>query len=331
MVTNAVDEMIVLGTGTSGEPCTARSVAPPSLACNGGLRSQTCSTAGSVPIVGCLTASPPTCPTCTSTAPENTRLNTCALFRIGDKNLLVDCGKTFYNTALRWFPHHGLRRIDALLLTHAHADAYFGLDDLRQWTLGGFVQDCVDVYCTRATLDEVARTFPYLVDKAMATGGGDVAEFRWHTFDEARPFTIQSCGGVEVTPLPVEHGRFFKTGEPFWNMGFRVGPFSYIGDCSRIPDSTTALVKGSKGLVIDGLRYGVHPSHFGIEQARQYVRDMFAPAERPRMTWMTGFSHAVEHFAAIRDCEDWAAGEGQGIWIRPAYDGMRVRIQDLDT
>lgn len=284
---------------------------------------------GSVPLVGCLTASRPSCPTCTSARPENTRYNTCAVFRINDKNLLVDCGKTFYTTALKWFPQHGLRRIDALLLTHAHADAYFGLDDLRQWTLGGFIQPYIDVYCTKKTLDEVARTFPYLVNKDLATGGGDVAEFRWHTFEENEPFTVPSCHNARVTPLPVEHGRYFASGDPFWNMGYRVGPFSYISDCSAIPESTTALVRGSKALVIDGLRYGVHPSHFGIEEARDYVRDEFAKKDRPKKTWLTGFSHAVEHLEMVKECEKWGREKGGGIWVRPAHDGMRVRVEDL--
>lgn len=214
-----VNELIILGSGTSG----------------------------SVPVIGCLTADPPTCVTCTSPLPQNTRYNTSCMFRIGEgKNLLVDCGKTFYATALRWFPRYKLRRIDALILTHAHADAYFGLDDLRSWTLGGFVQSHIDVYCSAATMTEVAKTFPYLVDKGAATGGGDLPEFQWHIFEEDKPFLVDACDGVEVTPLPVEHGRYFASGLPFQNLGFRVGDFSYISDCSAIPPSTTKLVQGSK-------------------------------------------------------------------------------------
>lgn len=191
------------------------------------------------------------------------------------------------------------------------------------------MQPYIDVYCTATTLAEVARTFPYLVDKGLATGGGDVAEFRWHTFDEGKPFTVPSCDNVPVIPLPVEHGRNFATNAPFWNMGFRVGPFSYISDCSRIPDSTTALVRGSAALVIDGLRYGRHPSHYGIDEAREYVRDEFTEEERPRKTWLTGFSHAVEHVEAMKECEEWGREKGKGVWVRPAYDGMKVRVEDL--
>lgn len=39
------------------------------------------------------------------------------------RTIVIDAGKSFYAAATEWFPKHGLRRIDALLLTHAHADA----------------------------------------------------------------------------------------------------------------------------------------------------------------------------------------------------------------
>lgn len=275
--------------------------------------------------VGCLTASPPTCKTCTSTLPENTRYNTSCLFKINDKNLLIDCGKTFYPTALRFFPKYKIRRIDALVITHAHADAYFGLDDLRSWTLGGFVQDHIDVYCTKVTLDAIGKTFPYLVNKNFATGGGDVSELRFKIFDEAKSFTIETCDNVEVIPLPVQHGSYFTpTGKiPFWNLGFRIGDVSYISDCSIIPDKTTELVKGSQILVIDGLKMTPHASHFSIEQARIYAKDALTGG-RPAQTWITGFSHVVEHESSTEECRLWS--EKNGLWVRPAYDGLRIPL-----
>ena len=55
--------------------------------------------------------------------------------------ILIDCGKSFYESALRYFPSNGLSKIDAVLLTHPHADAVLGLDDLRSWTMNGCIQD----------------------------------------------------------------------------------------------------------------------------------------------------------------------------------------------
>lgn len=115
----------------------------------------------------------------------NRRRNTSAalLFKKNGEQMcaVIDCGKNFYEAALEHFPKNGLRRIDALMITHGHADACFGLDDLRQWTIGpeGYrTQHAIDVYLNEETLGVVQGAFPYLVDKKLATGGGDVTSLR---------------------------------------------------------------------------------------------------------------------------------------------------------
>ncbi|THH11772.1 hypothetical protein EW145_g440 [Phellinidium pouzarii] len=146
--------------------------------------------------------------------------------------IVIDVGKTFLASALEWFPKYGLRKIDAVLLTHAHADAMNGLDDLRGrflfeyrtikkklnwwigWTLHGDIQSYIDLYASQATFDEVRRAFPYLVSKEFASGGGDVPEFRWHIIEEKVPF---ECAGIMVTPFlgyEVHHGRVFSRSPP---------------------------------------------------------------------------------------------------------------------
>lgn len=335
-------------------------------------------TSGSLPVISCLTSplasTPQRCKTCTSSNPRNARLNTSAIFRIHSpstpdipKTLLIDCGKTFFHSATRHFPAHGLRKIDALLLTHAHADAIFGLDDLRAWTMPnaaageGPIQDHVDVYCDATTMGEVERTFPYLVDRNRATGGGDVPKFVWHVFDSSIPgpdeiasdvepgFTIPEIDGLRVIPLPVAHGMVMNTGEPFLCMGFRVGDFSYVSDCSGVPAGTWARMCGSRVVVMDGLKWDGHASHFSIQQGREWVRDNLGVNGRgkelngittdqteiedhgPERTWLVGFSHNVEHDHATSECQTWGLhGEGRGMWVRPAWDGLRVGMDGAE-
>lgn len=187
------------------------------------------------------------------------------------------------------------------------------------------MQPYIDVYCSQTTLREVERTFPYLVNKAFATGGGDVAEFRWHVFEDDKPFEVESCGGVRVTPLPVEHGYNWQTQAPYMSLGYRIGDFSYISDCNRIPLSTTALMQGTRVLVLDGLRWGnPHASHFSIEQAREYVKGGFEGGKRPEMTWLVGFAHAVEHVSATERLREWSKREG--CRVAPGWDGMRIGV-----
>lgn len=142
-------------------------------------------TSSTIPHVDCLTAPPSSkpCRTCLSTlTPEgkkNIRRNTSAVVKLRGRNsedvtIVIDVGKSFQPAAVEWFPKHGLRRIDAVLITHAHADAMNGLDDLRGWTLHGAIQPYIDVYVSMSTFKEVQRAFPYLVSKQYASGGGDV-------------------------------------------------------------------------------------------------------------------------------------------------------------
>jgi len=103
-------------------------------------------------------------------------------------NIVLDVGKTFRENATRFFPVWGIQTIDAVILTHGRestidfiegselmmvdADAFFGMDDLREWCIR---QSCsIPVYLNRPTYDRVAESFPYMVDKSQASGGGDV-------------------------------------------------------------------------------------------------------------------------------------------------------------
>lgn len=130
---------------------------------------------------------------------------------MADKNglpvtVVIDAGKNFQAAALEWFPKYQLRRIDALLITHAHADAMNGLDDLRGWTLRSAIQDHIDVYVSQDTFTEVQRSFPYLVAKEFASGGGDVPEFKWHIISDSVSFEIGNTG-IHITPFA---GKFIN-------------------------------------------------------------------------------------------------------------------------
>jgi phosphoribosyl 1,2-cyclic phosphodiesterase len=218
--------------------------------------------------------------------------------------ILIDCGPTFYGTAtLAAFAANGLRRITALLLTHAHADAILGLDSLRAWTMGGAIQQQVDVYCTQACYAGVAAMFPYLVDRGKATGSGSVGALRFHIIDE-RPFAIEALDGgtlrdgdgkeLLVTPLPVQHG--FDGAHPFPALGFRIGPLSYLSDLHHAPASTAALMRGSQLLVLDALSPYRHPSHFSLSQACSMALSLpGAPEEQPRLALLTDLTHRLNH------------------------------------
>ncbi|KAJ2001812.1 hypothetical protein GGI04_002079 [Coemansia thaxteri] len=290
-----VREIIFLGTGTS-----------------------TCT-----PNVPCITSDNPQCNVCklslTKAGAKNNRRNTSLLVRIDhadgrERNIVIDCGKTFLVSAIDLFIKHNVKTIDAVLLTHGHADAMLGLDDLRQWTAS--LKMSIPIYCDKETMDVVAHTFPYLVDTKCATGGGGVSTLLFNVLDDLTvPFF---CNDVKFQPLRVEHGKH-SDGRPFYFTGFRFDGISYISDVSQIPDETRPLINGSRLLVLDALKWTTHPSHFSYWDALAEVRKF-----RPERAIFTDFCHDIEHSAMEVHAKKIRAEEG--LVVDPAYDGMVVAI-----
>ena len=274
-------------------------------------------TSEGVPRVSCLTRPNHVCAVCADAIKpdsHNRRRNTSLLIQrqLDDgrtSNIVIDAGKFFYEAAMQWFPKYSVSTIDALVLTHSHADAVGGMDDLRDWTNNA--QESLPIYLRESDLQNVESLFYYLVDRNRQTGGGGVARLIFNTID-ANPFMID---GLEMIPLPVEHGRGHEV------FGYRFGPVSYISDASEISDATAELVAGSELLVLDALRpTRTHGTHFTVEEAVDQVRRL-----RPQRTLLTDATHDIDHnlvnagLAKLKDSE--------GLDIQYAYDGLEVEIK----
>ncbi|KAJ7275454.1 beta-lactamase-like protein [Mycena haematopus] len=307
-------------------------------------------TSGSVPHIDCITAHAvpgsserPPCRTCLSTidgsaeGKKNIRRNTSIVVRMpgkqGSVTVLIDCGKNFQAAALEWFPQFGLRQIDAVLITHSHADAVNGLDDLRAWTLSNRIQPHIDLYVSEATYEDIKRMFPYLVSKEFASGGGDIPEFVWHVcIDNAIPFEINDTS-IMVTPFLVHHGRLFspppttpvpvpsievsaaqmtladpptdmkakearkeEVFQPYMCFAFRIQEdFVHISDCETIPDEAwNALLPASGRQLPVCILDCLHlRSHPSHFGLAQSIEA--ARKIGAKRTYLLGFSHKVAH------------------------------------
>lgn len=274
-------------------------------------------TSEGVPRVSCLTRDPITCPICpTAVRPgsKNRRRNTSLLLRYAHpdgrvRNIVIDTGKFFWHSALEWFPKYRVPTIDAVVLTHAHADASGGLDDLRDWTNN--VQRGIPIYLRGEDIRVISRTFFYLVDPLKATSAGGVSRLAFHEIGET-PFEVE---GLQFTPLPVWHGK------PYSAFGYRFGDVSYVSDVSEIPERTAELIAGSRLLILDALRpRRTHGSHLTLEQALDHVREL-----KPERTLFTDMTHDYDHESTNAELAKLKASDG--IDVQLAYDGQLVQVE----
>jgi phosphoribosyl 1,2-cyclic phosphate phosphodiesterase len=243
-------------------------------------------TSHGVPMIGCH------CSTCQSADPRDRRLRP-SIFIEGDDGLkvLVDAGPDLRAQALT----HDLRRIDAIVFTHGHADHILGLDEIRRYNhLQRAPMPC---FADAATVADMRKMFSYIFDPATPKGGG---------VPQLEPFTIAGSfciGGSEFVPVPVMHGR-----RPI--LGLRVGRFAYLTDCNAIPGSSLPLLEDLDVLVLDALRERPHPTHFSLNEAVQAARKL-----SPRRTYFTHMCHDLQHAPT---CDRLPAG------MELAYDGLVI-------
>ncbi|CAG8505697.1 37580_t:CDS:2 [Gigaspora margarita] len=108
------------------------------------------------------------------------------------------------------------------------------------------------------------------------------------------------------------------------SIGFRFDNICYISDCNVIPEDTFAKMHGSEIVVLDSLDYKQHSSHFSIQQAIDTIKNL---VPIPKRTYLTGFSHAVEHYSLTEEMKLLEEKES-GLWVRPAHDGLKVCTED---
>ena len=244
-----------------------------------------------VPTLGC------DCAVCTSTDPHNRRTRPSIRLEFGGHTVLVDTGPDFHAQALR----EGIRRVDAVLYTHGHADHVMGFDDLRP--LSFHVKGGLPIYADDATANNIERIFEYTFRK----------EDRYPTSARVQIHRIDPTAGVGFDlfgacfrRVPVTHGRQEIT-------GYRFGGAAYLTDMSDIPAESMPLLENLDVLVLDALRRDPHPSHSHLDKSVALVGQL-----KPRRAFFTHMSHELDHAATEATLPT---------HIRLAYDGLQIRFE----
>jgi phosphoribosyl 1,2-cyclic phosphate phosphodiesterase len=251
-----------------------------------------CGSSGGVPRLGGRWGA------CDPTNPRNRRRRCSILVeRVaagGATRLLVDCGPDLRDQLL----DRGVGTLDAVLVTHEHADHVHGVDDLRQivfnrrarlpcWTS----PNCAAVLRTR---------FGYVFETPPGSGYPPILDLR----EIDGPFAIEGDGGpIEVLPFSTPHGRIEA-------LGFRFGPVAYLPDVSAMSAEAWAAVAEADCWIVDALRYEPHESHSHLEQTLEWI-------ERARVgrAVITNMHVDLDHDRVMAETP---------ANVAPAFDGMTL-------
>ncbi len=245
-------------------------------------------TSHGIPVASC------SCDVCSSQAPENSRYRSSISIRQNGKCLIIDTTPEFRLQTVR----ARIKEIDGVLITHAHADHLHGIDDLRPFSW----KKRTPIWAKNDVCREIEERFPYIFNPPVQ--GGGTPQISLHKIE---PCSEISVSGIKVLPVPIYHGNLEI-------LGFRIGGFAYVTDCSRIPDSSMELLKGVETLALGALRYKPHETHFSIPEALEVIKKI-----SPQRAYLTHLCHDVDHFQLMADLP-----EG----VEPARDSLQLTIPD---
>ena len=192
--------------------------------------------------------------------------------------------------------------IDAVFLTHEHADQTHGIDDLRSVVL--HQRRRIPFYLNQATADHILLRFSYCFTAPPGSDYPPILEI--HSIEAGESWSIEGKGGpIQLTAFLLQHGHIPA-------LGYRIDDAAYTPDVSDIPEASWPHLHNLDLWIIDGLRYTSHSSHFSVSDALTWI-DRF----KPRRAVITNL-HSDLDYEVLRH----SLPSG----VVPAYDGMQLRV-----
>ena len=231
---------------------------------------------------------------CDPANPKNRRRRASILVEEGPTALLVDTSPDLREQML----DVGLKRLDAVLYTHAHADHIHGIDELREITR--LLKTDLPVYAMAETMQSLETRFGYAFKPIPADGFVYRPWLRSHVIEPTERF---AAGNIAVDSFLQQHGNV-------QTLGYNFGPVIYSTDVSDLPDTSKAVIKGAKVWIVGAISDMPFFTHAHVAKVLDWVAEL-----KPHRTIIT-------HMGSSLDYETLAARLPVG--VTPAFDGMVI-------
>jgi len=249
-----------------------------------------CGASTGVPAIG------PNWGDCDPSDPRNRRRRCSLLVEVGAVALLIDTSPDLREQLV----DARMRRLDAVLLTHAHADHLHGIDDIRQ--LNRLMKAAIPLWADARTLAEISRRFGYVLEAPDKPGHFYKPTLEAHEI--TGPFAV---AGVGVVPFAQDHG--YST-----TLGFRIGAMAYSTDVTELDATAFTALAGIELWIVDCMRRTPHPTHSHLAKTLGWIARV-----GPRRAVLTHMDQSLDYKTL--------AAELPG-GVEPGYDGLAIELPD---
>ena len=226
------------------------------------------------------------------------RWQRCAiLIESEDTTILIDAGPDIKNQLIE----HNVKKIDALFITHQHADHIAGLDELRPFYF--YSKNKIRLYAHKDTSKFILNRFDYLFSKSSSSQSYFQPPFELVNINYYEEITINN---ILIKSIKQEHGAINSSGFIINNM------FAYCTDVIAFPTESYELLFNLKVLIVTGLRQEPHQAHAHFDLAFKWISEL-----KPEIAYLTHLSPESDHDVVNSLCPD---------GVEPAYDGLIINI-----
>lgn len=231
---------------------------------------------------------------CDPNEPKNRRKRSSLLIEKGSITIVIDTGADFCQQMI----NASVKKIDAVIYTHMHADHTNGISDLKSYAIDQ--QELIPVYADNITLSYLYKSFDYCFKTPKNSKYPPI--LKANEIIANKPFWIKTKQeSLEILPILQPHGDITS-------LGIRIGDFAYCTDISTINSTIIEQLSGIKFLVIGVLQYNKHVSHLNVEQALELINIL-----KPEKSYFTHMHNKLDYNILCKTLP---------LNVEPAYDDL---------